>query len=170
MFWWRLLWDAIPTRAWLARRGLTAERGCPWVYTSEDTWDNLVSDCCSLSAIQSVLLRWGYSMPSFSSWDTVLELLPPPPRWINFNVDGSLFPFGLAGLGMVACDDLCALIFTAGSPLLLYDPGGVEMSAILALRNLISPSLYGVRRLLWRVTVRPLWTVVLLVYDGATGA
>ncbi|KAK8971394.1 hypothetical protein KSP40_PGU015475 [Platanthera guangdongensis] len=75
MFWWRLLWDAIPTRAWLARRGLTAERGCPWGCTSEETWDHMVSDCCSLSAIQVALLRWGYSMPSFSSCDTVRELL-----------------------------------------------------------------------------------------------
>ncbi|KAK8965814.1 hypothetical protein KSP40_PGU021465 [Platanthera guangdongensis] len=46
---------------------------------------------------------------------------------------------------MVARDDRGALIFAAGSPLLNWDPRGVELEAVLALQNLIPPSLYGVR-------------------------
>ncbi|KAK8962047.1 hypothetical protein KSP40_PGU016023 [Platanthera guangdongensis] len=98
----------------------------------------------TLSVMRTLPLqgRWGTTQPRRLS--TPHFWCPPPPGWIKFNVDGSLSPSGLAGLGMVACDDRGALIFDAGFPLLHWDPGGVELAAVLALRNLIPPSLYGV--------------------------
>ncbi|KAK8941882.1 hypothetical protein KSP40_PGU016062 [Platanthera guangdongensis] len=56
---------------------------------------------------------------------------PPPPGWIKVNVDGSLLLSGSAGLGVVARSDDGRVLIAAGFAWHHWDPGRVELEAIL---------------------------------------
>ncbi|KAK8948420.1 DEAD-box ATP-dependent RNA helicase 52 [Platanthera zijinensis] len=75
LFWWRLAWNATHTRDWLAHRGLTVDRGCPWGCSSAKVRGHLVADCGCLAAIAAALLRWGIRISTVSCWENAMALL-----------------------------------------------------------------------------------------------
>lgn len=73
-FWWRMAWGAIPTRSWLARRGLTEDRSCPWGCLAEESANHILGECEFLQKTSRALLRWGVSLPACASWEAFRKL------------------------------------------------------------------------------------------------
>ncbi|PKU70762.1 Putative ribonuclease H protein [Dendrobium catenatum] len=74
--WFRLLQNAIPTNAWLSRRGLMANCDCPWGCNVEETVDHYTTRCSKLLEVFGILGKWGFLVPTFSSLGDVLEMMP----------------------------------------------------------------------------------------------
>ncbi|KAK8956009.1 hypothetical protein KSP40_PGU005355 [Platanthera guangdongensis] len=86
---------------------------------------------------------WGTSRPFghflFPSW------CPPPPGWIKVNVDGSLLPSRSAGLGIVVRSEAGAVLMAAGFAWQHWDPGRIELEAIVAIRCVVSQALLAAK-------------------------
>ncbi|KAK8939158.1 hypothetical protein KSP39_PZI011122 [Platanthera zijinensis] len=74
-FWWRLSLDAIPTRTWLAHRGMAIATNCPWGCFAPESRDHLLGECSCLQAVGTVLQRWGLTLPRVSSWTDLVDSL-----------------------------------------------------------------------------------------------
>ncbi|KAK8914411.1 hypothetical protein KSP39_PZI024112 [Platanthera zijinensis] len=68
LFWWRLALDAIPTRCWLLRRGLTDSGVCPWGCPSPENRDHIMRGSSNVAAISCELHQWGIDMPVVQDW------------------------------------------------------------------------------------------------------
>ncbi|KAK8948839.1 hypothetical protein KSP39_PZI006033 [Platanthera zijinensis] len=66
---------------------------------------------------------------------------PPPPEWIKINVDGALLTNNGAGIGLTARDRHGPLVLAAGSGIMHWDPGQVELGALLSLRRFLTPAM-----------------------------
>ncbi|KAK8956535.1 hypothetical protein KSP39_PZI000202 [Platanthera zijinensis] len=55
LFWWHMALDAIPTRCWLLRRGLTDSGLCPWGCPSPENRDHIMRGCSNVAAISREL-------------------------------------------------------------------------------------------------------------------
>ncbi|XP_020692156.2 uncharacterized protein LOC110106564, partial [Dendrobium catenatum] len=71
-FWWRLLLNALPTKCWLLRRGLTDSSDCPWGCRNEESSEHILIHCDLLKLTLTVLNRWGFTMPEFHSLDELI--------------------------------------------------------------------------------------------------
>ncbi|KAK8963751.1 hypothetical protein KSP40_PGU000430 [Platanthera guangdongensis] len=59
--------------------------------------------------------------------------------------DGSLQPSRCAGLGIVVCSEAGTMLVAAGFACLHWDPGLVELEAVLAIRRVVLPTLFEAR-------------------------
>ncbi|KAK8918324.1 hypothetical protein KSP39_PZI021774 [Platanthera zijinensis] len=75
LFWWRLAQDAIPTRCWLLRRGLTDSGVCPWGCPSPENRDHIMRGCSNIAVISRELHRWGIDMPGVQDWESFPALV-----------------------------------------------------------------------------------------------
>lgn len=66
-FWWRVVQNAIPTKAWLLKRGLTEAALCPWGCQEIENRSHIVSSCLLLKSVAQSLANWGFSLPTFAS-------------------------------------------------------------------------------------------------------
>lgn len=60
-------------------------------------------------------------------------------------MDGVLFPNGSASIGVVIHNHLGIILLAAGYPFQHWDPGGVEMAALLAIRRFVTPSMLAAK-------------------------
>ncbi|KAK8937869.1 hypothetical protein KSP40_PGU011541 [Platanthera guangdongensis] len=100
---------------------------------------------------------WSTSHPSghfrSSTW------CPPPPRWIKVNVDGSPLSSRCAGLGIVVRSEGGQVLMAVGFAWQHWDPGRVELEAILAIRRVVLPTLLAARGIILLKGLRPMiWT------------
>ncbi|XP_028551144.1 uncharacterized protein LOC114579729, partial [Dendrobium catenatum] len=91
-----------------------------------------------------------YSSPAMEQWHTSQPFgLPPnrlwcapPPKWVKFNVDASVKPNAVAGLGMVARDHLGRLLFAVGKKVEQWDATRAEITAGLLLQESVQGWMY----------------------------
>ncbi|KAK8959948.1 hypothetical protein KSP40_PGU018390 [Platanthera guangdongensis] len=113
-FWWRLSLDAIPTRTWLAHRGIAIETNCPWGCIAPESRDHLLGECSCLQVVGKALQRWGLTLPRVSSWTALMD-----------------------GFSNSVCSSTFTLhvLFAAGRSLLQWDSGRTEMAALAAIQD-----------------------------------
>ncbi|PKU64697.1 hypothetical protein MA16_Dca017639 [Dendrobium catenatum] len=73
-------------------------------------------------------------------WAVVFPLLvhpPPPPGWVKFNVDASVRPNAVAGLGVVARDHAGRMVVAVGTQVEQWDVTRAEILAGLAFQGAI---------------------------------
>ncbi|KAK8956307.1 hypothetical protein KSP40_PGU020698 [Platanthera guangdongensis] len=68
-----------------------------------------------------------------------------PPGWIKVNLDGSLLPSRCEGLGIVVRSEGGQVLMAEGFAWQHWDPGRVELEAILAIRWVVLPTLLEAR-------------------------
>ncbi|KAK8968095.1 hypothetical protein KSP40_PGU016222 [Platanthera guangdongensis] len=99
-FWRRLALDAIPTCSWLARRGLSAERDCPWGFREVESRNHLLGDCATLQVVARTVLRWGLRLPLAYSWDEFIARLSRASK-------GDIGPFQFLSCAVYQCWRAC---------------------------------------------------------------
>ncbi|KAK8940606.1 hypothetical protein KSP39_PZI010699 [Platanthera zijinensis] len=65
-------------------------------------------------------------------------VVSPTPGWLKINIDGAFLPSRQAGVGIVARDSSGTVHFVAGRPLVTWDPGRTEMTALTAIRDYLT--------------------------------
>ncbi|XP_028551609.1 uncharacterized protein LOC114579874 [Dendrobium catenatum] len=68
---------------------------------------------------------------------------PPPPGWVKFNVDASVRPNAVAGLGVVARDHVGKLLLVAGSLVEQWDVTRAEILAATAIRAAVEDWMFN---------------------------
>lgn len=77
LFWWRLLWNAIPSRCWLTFHRLANDDQCPWNCGTIEDISHVAFGCQQVLLMLQIFSSWGFSMPTFSSLDDFIIACSP---------------------------------------------------------------------------------------------
>ncbi|KAK8918331.1 hypothetical protein KSP39_PZI020989 [Platanthera zijinensis] len=98
-------------------------------------------------------INCSYEFPFWSYWSTnqsgqltpSIFWCPPLPKWIKINVDGAVLPNNGASIGILVRNHKGSVLLAAGSGLQHWDPGRVELEALLSLKRLVTSSMLAAK-------------------------
>ncbi|PKU77539.1 hypothetical protein MA16_Dca018034 [Dendrobium catenatum] len=100
----------------------------------------MLPKCFAMSSWEQWCTFQPSGLLSFTHWCTPP---PPPPGWVKFNVDASVRPNAVAGLGVVARDHVGKLLLVAGSLVEQWDVTRAEILAATAIRAAVEDWMFN---------------------------